>query len=90
VAGRRPQCTAGADSQGMYSTILLHGNIKSAPASPGGSSVGPALYVFSLLDPASNWGCASFLLTNDLSDNFILLSLTSLFNVKSSLGMNEY
>jgi hypothetical protein len=34
----------------MYSTIPIHWNIKSAPASPGKSRVGPALYVFSLLD----------------------------------------
>jgi hypothetical protein len=33
----------------MYSTIPIHWNIKSAPASPGRSRVGPALYVFSLL-----------------------------------------
>jgi hypothetical protein len=32
--------------------IPIHWTIKSAPASPGGSRVGPALYVFSLL------GCA--------------------------------
>jgi hypothetical protein len=35
--------------QGMYSTIPIHWNIKSSPASPGRSRVGPALYVFSLL-----------------------------------------
>jgi hypothetical protein len=33
----------------MYSTRPIHWNIKSAPASPGRSRVGPALYVFSLL-----------------------------------------
>jgi hypothetical protein len=33
----------------MNSTIPIHRNIKSAPASPGRSRVGPALYVFSLL-----------------------------------------
>jgi hypothetical protein len=33
----------------MYSNIPIHWNIKSAPASPGGSRVGPALYVFSFL-----------------------------------------
>ena len=33
----------------MYSTIPIHWNIKSAPASPGRSLAGPALYVFSLL-----------------------------------------
>ncbi len=33
----------------MYSTIPIHWNIKSAPASPGRSRVGPALYLFSLL-----------------------------------------
>jgi hypothetical protein len=33
----------------MYSIIPIHWNIKSAPASPGRSRVGPALYVFSLL-----------------------------------------
>ncbi len=33
----------------MYSTMLSHWNIKSLPASPGRSRVGPALYVFSLL-----------------------------------------
>jgi hypothetical protein len=49
VAGRKPQCTAGADQQGMYSTIPIHWNIKSAPASPGRSRVGPAFYVFSFL-----------------------------------------
>ncbi len=49
VAGRRPQCNAGADQLGMYSTIPIHWNTKSAPASPGRSRVGPALYVFSLL-----------------------------------------
>ncbi len=35
----------------MYSTIPIHWNIKSAPASPGRSRVGPAFYVFSFLDP---------------------------------------
>jgi hypothetical protein len=49
VAGRRHQCNAGAVQQGMYSTIPIHWNIKSAPASPGRSRVGPALYVFSFL-----------------------------------------
>ncbi len=33
----------------MYSTIPIHWNIWSAPASPGRSRVGPALYEFSLL-----------------------------------------
>jgi hypothetical protein len=33
----------------MYSTIPIHWNIKSAPANPGRSRVGPALYVFSFL-----------------------------------------
>ncbi len=46
VAGSRPQWTAGAD---MYSTTPIHWNIKSAPASPGRSRVGPAFYVFSFL-----------------------------------------
>jgi hypothetical protein len=49
VAGKKPQGTAGADKQGMYSTIPIHWNIKSAPASPGRSRVGPAFYVFSFL-----------------------------------------
>jgi hypothetical protein len=49
VAGRRPQYIAGADFQGMYFTINIHWNFKSAPASPGRSRVGQALYVFSLL-----------------------------------------
>ncbi len=49
VAGRRPQCAASAPQQGMNSIIPVHWNIKSAPASPGRSRVGPALYVFSLL-----------------------------------------
>jgi hypothetical protein len=49
VAGRRPQCSAGAVQQGMYSTIPIHWNIKSAPASSGRSRVGPAFYVFSFL-----------------------------------------
>ncbi len=51
VAGRRHQCNAGAVQQGMYSTIPIHWNIKSAPASPGRSRVGPAFYVFSFLGP---------------------------------------
>ncbi len=34
----------------MYSIIPIHRNIKSAPASPGRSRVGPAFYVFSFLD----------------------------------------
>jgi hypothetical protein len=34
----------------MYSTIPIHWNIKSAPASLGRSRAGPALYIFSLLD----------------------------------------
>ncbi len=38
VAGRRPQCSAGAMQQGLYS-------------SPGRSRVGPAFYVFSFLGP---------------------------------------
>ncbi len=46
VAGRRPQCTDGADKQGMYSTRPIHWNIKSAP---GRSHVGQTLYVFSVL-----------------------------------------
>jgi hypothetical protein len=33
----------------MYSSIPIHWNIKSAPASPGRSRAGPSLYVFSLL-----------------------------------------
>jgi hypothetical protein len=33
----------------MYSTIPIHWNIKSAPACPGRSRVGPAFYVFSFL-----------------------------------------
>jgi hypothetical protein len=33
----------------MYSTIPSNWNIKSAPASPGRSRVGPAFYVFSFL-----------------------------------------
>jgi hypothetical protein len=33
----------------MYSIIPIHRNIKSAPASPGRSRVGPAFYVFSFL-----------------------------------------
>ncbi len=33
----------------MYSTIPIHWNIKSVPASPGRSLAGPSLYVFSLL-----------------------------------------
>jgi hypothetical protein len=45
VASRTPQCIAGADQQRMYSTIPVHWNIKSAPASPGRSHVGPALYL---------------------------------------------
>ncbi len=49
LAGRKPQWTAGAVQQGMYSTIHIHWNIKSAPASPGRSRVRPALYVFRLL-----------------------------------------
>jgi hypothetical protein len=52
VAGRRLQCTAGTvrtDLQGMYSTIPIHWNIKSAPASPGRCRVGSSLYVFCLL-----------------------------------------
>ncbi len=53
-AGRRPQCTASADKLGMYSTIPIHWNIKSAPASPGRSRAGPALYVFRLLEIASD------------------------------------
>jgi hypothetical protein len=32
-----------------YSTIPIHWNIKSAPASPGRSRVRPALYIFNLL-----------------------------------------
>ncbi len=49
MAGRKPQGTAGAGKQGMYSTIPIHCNIKSAPASLCRSRVGPALYVFSFL-----------------------------------------
>jgi hypothetical protein len=33
----------------MYSTIPIHCNIKSAPASPGSSCVGPALQIFRFL-----------------------------------------
>jgi hypothetical protein len=46
VAGRRPQCTVAGN-------IILHHiyplKYQTAPASPGRSRVGPALYVFSLL-----------------------------------------
>ncbi len=49
VAGRRHQYNAGAVQQGMYSTIPIYWNIKSAPASPGRSRVGPAFYVSSFL-----------------------------------------
>ncbi len=49
VAGKGPQCSAGPPQQRMYSTIPIHWNIKSAPASPGRSRAGPALHVFSLL-----------------------------------------
>ncbi len=48
LAGRKPQCTPGADYLRMY--LPIHWNIKSSPASPGRSRVGPALYVLSLLD----------------------------------------
>ncbi len=48
VVGRRPQCS-GPPQQRMYSTLPIHWNIKSAPASPGRSRAGPSLYVFSLL-----------------------------------------
>ncbi len=34
----------------LAGTVPIHWNIKSAPASPGRSRVGPALYVFNLLD----------------------------------------
>jgi hypothetical protein len=54
VAGWGPQCSAGPPSQRMYSTIPTHRNIKSAPASPGRSRAGPALYVFSLLGHPSS------------------------------------
>jgi hypothetical protein len=37
----------------MYTTIPIHWNIKSAPAGPGRSRAGPALYVFILLDSGS-------------------------------------
>jgi hypothetical protein len=40
----------------MYSTIPIHWNLKSAPASPGTSRAGPALYVFSLLGPIFRGG----------------------------------
>jgi hypothetical protein len=33
----------------MYSAIPFHWNIKSSPASPGRSRVGPALYVFNIM-----------------------------------------
>jgi hypothetical protein len=38
----------------MYSIRPILWNIKSAPAGPGRSRVGPALYVFSLLGTASS------------------------------------
>ncbi len=60
MTGREPQCSAGALQQGMYSTILIHWNIKSPPASPGRSRVGPEVYVFSLLDPYSGGGGGNF------------------------------
>jgi hypothetical protein len=49
LAGRRPQGSAGALQQGMYSTIPIHWNIEPSPASPGRSRVGPIFYVFSHL-----------------------------------------
>jgi hypothetical protein len=52
VAGRGPQCSAGPPYQRIYSTIPVHWNIKSAPASPGRSRAGPSLYVCSLLGSA--------------------------------------
>jgi hypothetical protein len=50
VTGRRLKCTAGAEKQGIYYIRPIHLNIKSAPAKSGRSRVGPALYVFSLLE----------------------------------------
>jgi hypothetical protein len=44
VAGIKPQCSAGPQYQGMYSSIPIHWNIKSAPASPGRKRAGPSLY----------------------------------------------
>ncbi len=61
VAGRRHQCNAGAVQQEMYSTISLHWNIKSAPASPGRSRVGPAFYVFSFLATPIPWAPQHFI-----------------------------
>jgi hypothetical protein len=61
VVDRRPQRNSGAEKQGTYSTIPIHWNIKSAPASPGRSRVGPALYEYSLLSwsylggPGGGW-----------------------------------
>ncbi len=53
LAGRRPQCSAGAELQRMYimySMRPIHRNIKPSPAGPGRSRAGPVLYIFSLLD----------------------------------------
>jgi hypothetical protein len=57
VAVRRPQCTLAGNVQ--YSTIPIHLYIKSPPASPGKSRVGPALYVFSLLGYTSVLYCTN-------------------------------
>jgi hypothetical protein len=50
VAGKRPQWIAVADYQGMYPTIPIYWNIKSAPVSLGRSRAGPAFYVL------ASWG----------------------------------
>jgi hypothetical protein len=76
VAGRRHQCNAGAVQQGMYSTRPIHWNIKSAPASPGRSRVGPAFYVFSFLGAhTTSYGNTqythSFVQTTEYSYSFV-------------------
>ncbi len=57
-----------------YSTIPIYWNIKSAPASPGRSRVGSALYVFSLLGPNSETGSFNSLRWRR---HFALLSINS-------------
>jgi hypothetical protein len=78
VTGRRPQCSAGAVQQGVYSIGPIHWNIQSSPASPGRSRFGPALYLFSLLElDISKYGINRLVFQKGLSSSVQQSSLVT-------------
>jgi hypothetical protein len=71
----------------MYSTIPIHWNIISAPASPGRSRVGPSLYVFSLLECTSHFWSEST--THQITES-ILDFIKSVPSVRSVSFFSSY